>query len=330
MIEVKNLCFGYIKKPLCLVDVSFSVKDGETLIVCGGEGSGKTSLLKILSGLEELYFGSVKIDNIDLKEIKQKRSISYLPSQPVLFENKSVMFNLEFLYKTEQIEPLSSDKLKEIFEKFGLEFEPKKKVKKLPLYQKKILAFIRSYIKNSSILLVDDQFENETSENIEKLKNAILALKECKNGHKTLILVINNKNGLIAADDYLYLSFSKARLLKALNEPIDLYIYDYVLSSKKDYILKNEGSFYLYNLLMSVPKKKRERPQIIYKDKVKLSDKFMPILQKACLEEGEEIFATLAGFGELDIGGLSDAKINNMLETGSLNLYETGSHEKII
>lgn len=330
MIEVKGLCFGYIKKPLCLVDVSFSVKNGETLLVCGGECSGKTSLLRILAGLEEQYFGKILYDGKDATELKGKRDISYLPANPVLFENKSVLYNLEYLYKVEGTKPLSEEKLKQIFDKFGLNFDLKTKIKKLSNADKKIFAMLRSFIKNSSIILIDDQFEGESEENILRIKNAILILKHGKNTPKTLILAANSNNGLIDADNYLYLSFSKSYSLKDLHSPIDLYIYDYSDSISKKYILKNEGSYYLYNFAFSPVLKKKDKPQIIYNDKVKLSDDFIPELKKVCLEKDEEIFVSLASFDKIDLEKIGDTEINKMLKNGTLHLFESDSREKII
>ena len=85
-LEIKNLCFAYIKKPLCLNGVNISVNSGEKVQVVGGEGMGKTTLLRILAGLETQYVGSIKIGNVDINLIPQKdRRLSYLPSDRVLF-----------------------------------------------------------------------------------------------------------------------------------------------------------------------------------------------------------------------------------------------------
>ena len=68
-------------------------------MLIGGEGMGKTSLLKLISGLEKQYFGDIIIDNINLKNHNHK-SISFLPTEPV-FLNGSLLKNLKFLFEIE-------------------------------------------------------------------------------------------------------------------------------------------------------------------------------------------------------------------------------------
>ena len=86
MITVDRLSFGYVKKPLCLKDIGFNVEEGKPALLLGGEAMGKTSLLRILAGLEKQFFGNVSIDGLFARDFKGKRSVSYLPSEPVFFE----------------------------------------------------------------------------------------------------------------------------------------------------------------------------------------------------------------------------------------------------
>ena len=58
VLEVKNLCYAYIKKPLCLKDVSFSLEKKQRALVLALDDMGKTTLLKTVSGFDDKYFGS--------------------------------------------------------------------------------------------------------------------------------------------------------------------------------------------------------------------------------------------------------------------------------
>ena len=62
--DIENLCFGYLKQPLCLKDVNFSVSKNDRVLVCGVDGAAKTSFLKAISGFDEHFFGNVYLKGI--------------------------------------------------------------------------------------------------------------------------------------------------------------------------------------------------------------------------------------------------------------------------
>lgn len=69
-IELTNVSFKYPKRnDFALNNISFSVKKGEKIAIVGENGSGKTTIIKILCGLYTNYSGTIKINGIDLKDI---------------------------------------------------------------------------------------------------------------------------------------------------------------------------------------------------------------------------------------------------------------------
>jgi len=88
-IEFKNLSFTFKKETISpLKNISFSIKKNEIVCITGETGSGKTTLLQILLGLLEPKKGTIKIDNIDLKEIKNEwqKKIGYVPQNIYLLD----------------------------------------------------------------------------------------------------------------------------------------------------------------------------------------------------------------------------------------------------
>lgn len=157
--EVDNVCFSYYKKPLCLKDVSFSMKKGDRLLVLAKHDEGKTTLLKVVSGFETSYFGKVFCEGNEIRNIEDnKKNFSLLLSEPVLLKDKTIRFNLDFLCEACGIAKLSDDDISELLNQFKIDREQKVKVKKLSLFEKRKLAILRSYIKNPKILFLDDQF----------------------------------------------------------------------------------------------------------------------------------------------------------------------------
>ena len=117
-LTIRNLSFSFQSKKLILNGVSFSVSAGEKVCIKGAEGSGKTTLIRILAGLYTGYEGQVHINGIPLHNISAsewRSSIAVFFAQEELF-NGTLLENL-----TLGNENINSEKLIEICEMVGLE-----------------------------------------------------------------------------------------------------------------------------------------------------------------------------------------------------------------
>jgi len=87
-IEFRNVSFSYNREERVLKEVSFSVREGETLAIVGATGAGKTSLLHLLEQFYAVEEGSILLDGIDIRE----RDISHLRSQIGLVMQDTFLF----------------------------------------------------------------------------------------------------------------------------------------------------------------------------------------------------------------------------------------------
>ncbi|MDG5789830.1 energy-coupling factor transporter ATPase [Evansella sp. AB-P1] len=89
IIKVKNVYYQYDKKEAAILrDMNFSLKKGELYALLGGNGSGKTTFLKLLSGIYKPQQGSITLHNKKMKSWKRQdlvQRIGYLPQNPKLF-----------------------------------------------------------------------------------------------------------------------------------------------------------------------------------------------------------------------------------------------------
>ena len=85
------------KEKEILKDVTFSLKKGEILSLVGASGSGKSTFLRILAGLESATKGKVLIDGNDISSTKpQNRPIGMVFQQPLLFPHMNVLENVMY------------------------------------------------------------------------------------------------------------------------------------------------------------------------------------------------------------------------------------------
>ncbi|MBP3436970.1 MAG: ATP-binding cassette domain-containing protein [Clostridia bacterium] len=100
MIRVENLTKRY-GKHYALNDISFEIKEGEIVGLLGPNGAGKSTTMNILTGYLSATSGSACIDGINVLEnpTEAKRKIGYLPEQPPLYHEMTVMEYLNFVYE---------------------------------------------------------------------------------------------------------------------------------------------------------------------------------------------------------------------------------------
>src|SRR6476660_3930999 len=100
MIEVEHLTKYYGTLPV-VRDVSFNVEKGEILGFLGPNGAGKTTTMRIITGYMPSTDGTVKVDGFDVADqpLEVRRRIGYLPENPPLYPEMTVVGYLHFVAK---------------------------------------------------------------------------------------------------------------------------------------------------------------------------------------------------------------------------------------
>ncbi len=155
MIEIKNLSKSY-KNNLAVNDVSLTIKDGELFGLLGVNGAGKTTIIKILSGLINKSSGEVFIDglSIDKDMSKIKEFIDVSPQETAIAPNLSVKENLEFFARVRDNN--SSNIINEVINTFKLDEVINQRAKTLSGGWQRRLSIAIALISSPKILFLDE------------------------------------------------------------------------------------------------------------------------------------------------------------------------------
>jgi len=162
MEEKAIICKGLTKQFgdfVAVNKISFEVNTGEIFGFLGANGAGKTTAMRMLCGLSFPSSGEATVAgfNVYKQQEKIKRNIGYMSQKFSLYENLSILENIEFFGG---IYGLSDKQLKEkgeeLVDTLGLQKEAKKMVGELPLGWKQKLAFSVAIIHKPKIVFLDE------------------------------------------------------------------------------------------------------------------------------------------------------------------------------
>lgn len=173
MINLVNVFVKYTKEFYALSNINLNATRGEVIALVGPKDSGKTCLIRVLTGLEKVEKGEVYIKDIPINKIDFKTDISlgYIPYKANFFDKKSVYDNLKYVLEIRKLEESTiTEKINQAIIDFRLEQIVNQKVFKLSLYQKYLVSIARLSLRKLDIVLIDNIFEElSEQENIELL-----------------------------------------------------------------------------------------------------------------------------------------------------------------
>lgn len=160
-INVENLCFSYEKEQPILKNISFTAKENDSIGIIGANGVGKSTLLKLLVGLNLNYEGSIRVENIPV----EKNTLSIIRERiGYVFQDSDNQLFMSNVYEDIAFAPrnygLSEDEVKKRVENalsmVHINNLKNKKIHKLSGGEKKLVSIATIFSMTPDIILMDE------------------------------------------------------------------------------------------------------------------------------------------------------------------------------
>ena len=192
-IEFKNVRFSYIEEEEIIKDISFKVAPGETVAIVGATGAGKSTIINLLSRFYEINSGVILVDNKSINEytLKSLRSHIAVVLQDVFLFSDSVLNNITLNDTAVSEEEVMNAAKKIGVHKFisslpnGYHYNVKERGVMLSSGQRQLLAFLRAYVSNPSILILDEATSSVDSYSEEMIQ---IATEKITKGRTSIII----------------------------------------------------------------------------------------------------------------------------------------------
>ena len=163
-IEFKDVRFGYVKDEEVLHGISFKVTAGETVAIVGATGAGKSTIINLLNRFYEINSGEILVDGINIQEftLRSLRSHIAIVLQDVFLFADTIAHNISLRdesISTEEIEAAAKQiGVHEFISSLpgGYQYNVKERGTMLSSGQRQLIAFLRAYVSNPSILILDE------------------------------------------------------------------------------------------------------------------------------------------------------------------------------
>ena len=166
-----------IKGVTVLDHISLKMQSGEIVGLKGVNGSGKTMLMRMASGLILPTAGKVYVDGKELgKEIAFPESMGLLIENPAFLDNYDGFKNLKFLASIKDL--ITDEEIKASIARAGLDPDSKKKYKKYSLGMKQRLGIAGAIMERSELLILDEPTNALDTQGVEMLKGIVREEKE--------------------------------------------------------------------------------------------------------------------------------------------------------
>src|SRR5579863_1596826 len=219
-IELRNVTKSF-SETVAVNDVSFTVKEGELMALLGPSGGGKTTVLRMIAGLEVPTEGDIFIRGARVNDISvQKRNIGFVFQNYALFKNMTVFKNIAFGLKIKKWKRADLEaRVAELLELLGLAGLERRYPHQLSGGQRQRVAIARALASKPSVLLLDEPFGAVDAKIRQELREWLVHLHRDLN--VTTLFVTHDQEEAMEVSDRIVI-FSRGNL-EQIGSPREVY-----------------------------------------------------------------------------------------------------------
>ncbi len=212
-INFQDVFFSYDEKLWVFNGLTFEVKAGQTVAVVGPTGAGKTSLINLVSRFYEFQKGTITLDDKDIRDldINNLRSKIAVVLQDVFLFNSTIMENITLGDESISNEMVISSAKKVGIHDFinqlpgGYDFEVKERGGVLSSGQRQLISFLRAFVYNPQLLILDEATSSIDSASEELIQNATEEITK----NRTSVIIAHRLSTIKKADCILVMESGK-------------------------------------------------------------------------------------------------------------------------
>jgi len=212
-VQFKNIIFSYIDGEEVIKDISFKINSGEKVAIVGSTGSGKTTIINLVTRFYDPQSGLIELNNTNIKdfEISALRSKIALVLQDVFLFADTILNNITLWNKSISFDNVITAAKKIGIHEFimslpeGYNYNVKERGIMLSQGQRQLISFLRAYLKYPSILILDEATSSVDSNYEELIKNATIKITE----NKTSIIIAHRLSTILNSDRILVMDSGK-------------------------------------------------------------------------------------------------------------------------
>lgn len=212
-IEFKKVHFAYDEKQEVLKGIDFKVNPGETVAIVGATGAGKSTIISLITRLYDINSGNILIDDVDLKdyELYNLRSHIGVVLQDVFLFHGSIFENLAFGDETITLDKIKAGakeiEVDEFIESLpgGYDYVVSERGSSISLGQRQLLSFLRAYLSDPKILILDEATSSIDHESEKLIQRATEKITK----NRTSIIIAHRLSTIEKADKIIVMEHGK-------------------------------------------------------------------------------------------------------------------------
>ena len=212
-IEFSNVKFSYNKNEQVLHNINFNIKKGEKVAIVGATGAGKSTIINLLTRFYEIQKGSIKINGFEIRDLELNflRSKIALVLQDVFLFADTLLNNITLWKENIPFTSVVNSAKKIGIHDFimslpnGFNYNVQERGVMLSQGQRQLVSFLRAYLQDPSILILDEATSSIDSNFEELIQNAIQKITK----DKTSIIIAHRLSTIINSDKILVMDSGK-------------------------------------------------------------------------------------------------------------------------